>query len=369
MRISMFYLGRKGAGNIYSLEMAKSLSRLCTIQVIIASESENIGDWRSSGLNLVEVDTYNEVHTFRDQFNRIKATLNINKFIKLKKIVNDFNPDFIYHTMIYTWLPIINFIFQNRKIVFTLHDPILHTGENQLFFRKLNTVALKKADKIVILSDIFKKTLTENGVSRDKIVVIPHGNFKFYKDKNFCGNEGVKNTLLFFGRVSKYKGIGVLLDAFKLIKNSVKDAKLIIAGEGNIEEYRENIDSLKDIELINRWISDEEIGSIFGRADYVILPYIDASQSGVIPVAYAFGMPVIATRTGGIPEQVIENKTGYMVSPGDAVELAEKCIYLLKNPDLIKKMGAYAKEVSETKMNWDTCANKLIVSIGSNNAL
>lgn len=366
MRISMFYLGKKGAGNIYSLEMAKALSKLCAVQVVVASESQNIEDWRHSGLNVVEVDTYNEVHTYMDQLNRIKSSLNIIKFNKLRKAVNAFNPDFIYHTMIYPWVPIINLLFKNKKKVFTLHDPILHSGENHLISRKLSTVSVKKSDKIVILSDVFIKNLMEDGINKDKIVVIPHGNFKFYKDKNSTTNRGISKTLLFFGRISKYKGVEVLIDAFKIIKESVKDAKLIIAGEGNIDDYRDKLEALGDIELINRWIGDEEFSSIFERADYAVLPYIDASQSGVIPVAYSFGMPVVATRTGGIPEQVINDKTGYLVNPCDVKELAEKCIHLLNNPDLVKEMGSYAKIVSETDMNWDKCANKLIAAISSN---
>lgn len=363
MKISIFYLGKKGAGSIYSLEMAKALSKFCTVQVVVASESKNIQDWRNSGLNLVELDTYNEVHTIKYKVMRIKSTLNVYKFINLKKIIDDFNPDFIYHTMSYPWVPIINILLSNRKKIFTIHDPVMHMGEYNFILKKIGDISRKQADKIIILSDVFINILLENGVDKDKIIVIPHGNFNFYKDKSVQINNEIKKTLLFFGRIVSYKGIAVLLDAFKIIKNDIKDAKLIIAGEGSIDKYKHQLDTLDGIELINRWIDDDEIGSIFGRADYVVVPYIDASQSGVIPLAYTFGLPAIASNIGGIPEQIVNNQTGFLVNPGSVSELAERCIYLLRNPELTKEMGVNAKEMSETNMSWNRCAQRLINSL------
>ena len=94
-------------------------------------------------------------------------------------------------------------------------------------------------------------------------------------------------------------------------------------GNGDFSSFREEYNSLKNTEIINRWIDDEEIPYFFGGDNVIsVLPYIDATQSGVVPIAMEFETPIIATKTGGLLEQVENGKTGIMIPPGDAVKLA-----------------------------------------------
>lgn len=357
MKIVLIYLGRKGGGTIYSIEIAKSLSKKSNILAVVSKQSENINEWRKTGLDILEVDTYDDIKSM------ILSTMNIKKFLNLRMNILDFMPDVLYYPMIHPWTPIINMYIKNVPKIITLHDPRPHKGEQNIILEKISNRSIRQADRIVILSNIFKEIIINLGVNPAKIDVIPLGEFSYYMQKNNKDKKEFNNTILFFGRILKYKGIEVLLRAFKLIKQEVKDARLLIVGSGDITEYKPLIDDLEDIEVINRWIKDEEVGNFFTKADFLVVPYIDASQSGVIPLAYAYSMPVIASRIGGIPEQVDEGKTGFLVKPGDEYELAKKCIELLNNHDLIIEMGENAYKKTLNEMSWDHVSNLLIESI------
>lgn len=363
MRICITYLGKKGAGNIITLEMAKALSLRCEVLVLAAAESDNITEWRKSGLKVIEVTTYEEVKDLKSQIRRIASTFNVKKFHKLKKQIDEFNPDIIYHTMSYPWLPIINLLGKRFKIIFTIHDPKMHLGEENFILDKINKISIKQADRIVILSKTFVKDLVQMGIEESKIDVIPHGNFSHYrKSEGDKERIGINKTILYLGRIEKYKGLSVLLKAYKLVKDKVSDAKLIIAGSGDLSSCYELLSELKDVEIINKWLSDDEIEQIVKRSNFIVLPYIEASQSGVIPIAYAFKLPVIASKLGGIPEQVIDNETGILVEPGNPLELAENCIKLLESPRLAEGMGQCGYEFSKKYMDWNYCGDLLLQS-------
>ena len=133
-------------------------------------------------------------------------------------------------------------------------------------------------------------------------------------------------VLLFFGLVRAYKGVTTLLEAFAELAREDPDVTLVIAGEcyEPAATYRARIDALgltSRVRLLDRFIPNEEVAAYFAAADMVVLPYHRASQSGVIPISYAMGRPVVATHVGGLPEVVFEDETGYLVAPQDPAAL------------------------------------------------
>jgi glycosyltransferase involved in cell wall biosynthesis len=132
--------------------------------------------------------------------------------------------------------------------------------------------------------------------------------------------------LLFFGFVRPYKGLDILLEAMARLQG--EDVHLTVAGEfwgGGEQVTRERIAELgidRQVEIRARYHSARETAQLFERCDVVVLPYRSATGSGIVPVAYRYGKPVIASRTGGLPEVVEEGKTGWLVEPGEADGLA-----------------------------------------------
>src|ERR1700730_62188 len=143
------------------------------------------------------------------------------------------------------------------------------------------------------------------------------------------------HTILFFGKVRKYKGLDVLLAALPMILSKV-ECKLIVVGEfyDSIDRYRRLIREhrIEDhVQLDNRYVPNEEVPAIFDRADVLVLPYLSATQSGVARIALSNGLPVIASRPGGLSEAVSENVNGLLFPPGDADALAERIVSYFTN--------------------------------------
>lgn len=134
-----------------------------------------------------------------------------------------------------------------------------------------------------------------------------------------------KTCLLFFGLIREYKGLEVLLDAFELLPATFQ---LLIVGEvyGDVKPLNERLEAhpkKADIHFENRFVEDDEVAGIFSMADYVLLPYLRASQSGVTAVAIHFEKPIIASNVGGLSEFIHQGKTGLLVESSSAQSLVE----------------------------------------------
>jgi len=158
-------------------------------------------------------------------------------------------------------------------------------------------------------------------------------------------------TLLFFGMVRKYKGLEVLLRAMPkvLAHKECKECRLLIAGEfyDSVDKYRTLIHEYgleEHVSIDNRYIPNEEIAGIFERVDVLVLPYLNATQSAVAHIALANALPLIASRSGGLSEIVIENVNGLLFPVSDADALAEQIIFYFS-----QNLGpVFAKNIQST---------------------
>lgn len=152
-------------------------------------------------------------------------------------------------------------------------------------------------------------------------------------------------VLLHFGYVRAYKGLHVLLDTMPRVRDALPSACLIVAGEFYVDRrpYEQQIAArgLADcVTLVDRFIPREEVGLYFVAADLVVLPYLRATQSGIVPIAAYHARPVIVTAVGGLPEQVVDGETGYIVPPNDAAALAQAITrFFAEKPGFSQKVG------------------------------
>lgn len=167
-----------------------------------------------------------------------------------------------------------------------------------------------------------------------------------------------KINFMFFGRIEKYKGIGVLLKAFNMLCEKYQNVSLTIAGKGQTEEFEDLMKNLPNFKLMNRFIEDEEVGMLFDGPNVItVMPYLDATQSGIIPLALEYKTPVIATDTGGIREQLLDGKFGLIAKPGDEKSLYLEMKKIVDDKNIITEQKKIMKEVSE-EMDWDVILNK-----------
>lgn len=360
MKIVLLYLGRKGAGPEYALEMAKALSRKAEVMCIISTYVSNKHNWlswaeNSTSIKIKEIKTYNSTTEF------ILKSFNIFIYLDAIRAINRFTPNMIYSPMSHPWERFIIPYCKCKLTVQTIHDAVLHEGENS-FRNKLGRFMLSyKSTKNIILSNSFKNYLINKGIKESDILVIPHAVFKgYYFSENIIEDYTFYNRFLFFGRIIKYKGLEVLLEAMKEIAQRVSGVKLVLAGNGDITPYQTMVQECADnLDLHIGWIEDNQVESFFKEIDFVVLPYTHASQSGVIPLAYAFGKPVVATCIGGIPEQVEEGKTGILIQPGNIEELENAICGLLTDSIRLERLKKNCYEYAAMN-TWDSSAKVLI---------
>jgi glycosyltransferase involved in cell wall biosynthesis len=217
--------------------------------------------------------------------------------------------------------------------VITLHDAVPHQGESlakRLFMRFHQVFVFLFIRKIIVHSAIIRDQLP--ALLRGRTHVVPHINYRLWaRDKSAERGPG-PFSVLFFGRLLRYKGLKYLLEAFRLL--DPEKFELVIAGEGDLAEYAIGGSNIR---VLNRLIPDEEMAVLFSVADAVALPYTAASQSGVAYMAFAFEKPVIATRVGGIAEIVVDEFNGLLIEPKSADALAA-AIRRLAEPDLRQRL-------------------------------
>lgn len=357
-RVTLLFLGSTGAGPVYSLEMAKALSATgeCQLHCVISERISNLSDWinafADSDVLLDIVETYNH-----NKLSFVLSTLAFGKISKICRLIRGFQPEILYVPFLLTWdFLIYPKLYKKMRIVATLHDPHPHDTSRNPFsnwIHKQNKKAYNYVSDVIILNNCDIQYVRENFCPN--VHVIPHASFSSYVNEVNSSRE-VKNTMGFLGRIEPYKGLDLLVDAFLQLDSKYK---LIIAGSGKIDELTyEKIKDNDRIELLNRYIEDNEFTGLLNRMDFVVLPYKRASQSGVIPLVFAHGKTVIATNVGALEEQVPEG-TGMIVEP-TVVSLVASITDMYSNPTRLQSFGENAKIYADSELTWESSAKKVL---------
>lgn len=351
MKIAFICLCRSGGTLLCGRKLASALIKHKNNDLLfIGSENASFGcidDLEKSNVKQILVKTGNSL------VQNIMHTLNFKTCLNIIKQINIFKPDIIHFAVPHIWNTFLSLKLKKYPIFCTIHDPVRHSGDKSLIQDSFTSIVLAIADRVIVLSSIFKNSFKKYGKSSEKVSVLRHGSLEnkngYYPPKN-------NRNVLFIGRIESYKGVEYLINAFYILKNKKIEFELTIAGRGNIEKYFNKHPLENNLKLINKWLSEEEIDELCENADFVVLPYIDGTQSGIVAKAQAVGRPVIITNVGGLPEQIIDNITGIIIAPRSAKELSEKIEFLLENKKVLSKMSVAAYELYREKYNWDSIA-------------
>ena len=184
--------------------------------------------------------------------------------------------------------------------------------------------ALRAGSAFVVQSDQ-EASLLRRWMPDARIAIAPHPVYSQYPEPATSQPRRAALELLFFGFVRPYKGLEVLIHALAQLKD--RNVMLTVAGEfwERPERFRKLIGSLGlegKVQLIDRYIEEAETAALFARADVLVMPYLRATGSGVLGLAYRYGKPVIASNVAGLAEHVQDGVTGYLVEAGSAGPLA-----------------------------------------------
>jgi glycosyltransferase involved in cell wall biosynthesis len=273
----------------------------------------------------------------------------------------------IHFTGVHAWNVPLVYTFRRRRfpVIHTLHDLNPHGGvRHGRLIGLWNQLIIRSGCHLLVHGRCYREELLSLGLPGSRVTQLPllHGFWKYAggvsqmadgilppgilkghdvadrQKEVLFGNELYRTPLvLFFGRIEVYKGVDVLLAAWESLLNDLPDARLVLAGPVATGVVLPTLPL--GVELRDRRIEDDEAFDLFRSASLLVLPYRDATQSALIAAAYTFNLPVIVTKTGALPEYVVEGETGWVVPPADPKALTSALRAALANPARLHAVG------------------------------
>lgn len=243
---------------------------------------------------------------------------------------------------------------QGIETIFFVHNASDHEAAH--WKRWLSKHTLNNGSRYVVHTQQEAQYLSEKHPGKP-VAVHPHPIYSQFPHVPHAAPRHAALELLFFGFIRPYKGLEVLLQAMAKLQDM--DVHLTVAGEcwGDPTNILKLAEAGGKTETLLRYLDDKQTASLFQRADVVVLPYLSATGSGVIPLAYHYNKPVIATRVGGLPDVVLHGETGWLVEPGNIEALA----------DAIRQAAAYDLSAMTThieqlkqRLSWKSLASTVI---------
>ena len=256
---------------------------------------------------------------------------------------------------------------RDTPFVVTCHDPLKHSRHRLIDLRETPQFLLNRnltmADAVIVHSPTLKRVVeTEFGhlLEGKPVFVVPHGVLSRYGVGEASAVPKRANVLL-FGRVEAYKGVEYLIQAEPLIREALPEVRIVVAGPcPERARYEGQVSPGQHIDLRLQRQSDEEVAELFAWADVLALPYTDASQSAVLMHGFAYGLPSVVTRVGGLPDVIDDGDNGLLVPPRDPRALADGIVRLLSDVELRRKIIANVVTGRETTYHWDPIARQTL---------
>lgn len=250
-------------------------------------------------------------------------------------------------------------------VVVTVHDMRPHPGDRTAqpgTFAAIRRVAAR-ADRVIVHAPHVRDQAIADGVAAERIEVVAHGELasRYLPSHRLPLTPSPDPVVLFFGRAQGYKGLDRAVAAMEQVVVRMPQARLVVAGDGpSIDEvFPPGRPVPAWCELQRGLVARERVPELFGRAAVVVLPYREASQSGVAALAAGFGRPVVATRVPGLSDIVVDGETGLLVDPGSTSELAEALELLLSDQEEAERLGKGSRTAATTTLSWPCIAATL----------
>ena len=250
-------------------------------------------------------------------------------------------------------------------LVVGCHDPDPHSGEADWRTKALSRrLILPRADAVVVHHEGGAAAFARRHPRVDVPVrVVRLGAYTFLTHGLPDGPAAVPDprTIAMFGRLTPYKGLDLLYAAAPAVAAAVPGTRVVVAGEpagDYVPPAPPTADGLT-VDVRPGYLSTAEVAELCRTSAVVVCPYTDASQSGVVLTAHAFGAPVVATAVGGLPDYVDDGVTGLLVPPGDAAALAAALTRCLREPGLAEELRR-GVALASTDRAWSAAARTLL---------
>lgn len=329
MRLLVWQWGRRGAGPRYASELAAGLGQVPGVEAMLSlsRQSEILAGLDAPRCDL-PVQTYRGMTDLLLRLPRLPFQVG-----GLARQVAALQPDAAICAMPAPLDMLMAAALRRVRVPYAVvvHDADLHPGDIHAWQMVLQRRLAARADAVVVLSRHVGDRLQAQGlVVGRKLILSEHPPMSFGPPPPPPRTHGGKLRLLCFGRLLPYKGLDLLAEAMAVL-GPRDDLELRVMGQGPESAVLDQLRALPGVSVENRWVPEGEVGSILAWSDALVLPYREASQSGVAAAALAAGRVVVATKVGGISEQLAGIDLARLVAP-EAAALATALAALASEP-------------------------------------
>lgn len=343
----------RGLGD-YVCGLVNAMAQICETHLVVCEEDQWIQEFLDP-----------KVKAFQSSAPRVRSLGNIAAIARIARYIAQVKPDIVHLQSGLLWeLPLVK-LFPNVTFVGTIHDVTKHPEYTfRLYPHSLMTQMGNIVKGIIVHSSRLRVEASERyraHAANNRIFVLPHGVITRYGSGVTSVSPRDGGRILLFGGLNKWKGVEYLLKAEPIIRSRMPHARIRIAGASATPDYhRKLISGEQNIELSLERQSDTSVRNLFEWADVIVLPYIQASQSGVLHLGMAFSIPPIVTSVGGLPDVVMNDRNGLVVEPYDVRGLADAVVRLLSDLDLRKRVIENLTLEKETTYSWTTIARQTV---------
>ncbi|QGU01010.1 2-deoxystreptamine glucosyltransferase [Corynebacterium kalinowskii] len=343
--------GRNGAGPKFLYETVKADCATNSAFISFNPDSEISEQLEALPVSQFSVPTYNSKLGVITGIPRLLANM-----YRLRKWIQDNHIKRVVSTMesIYQSIAIPLLLPRDVEYVSCIHDGQSHPGEGHILQEFGRHLELGRADFIVTFSDAVTKILQNN--VRQRILVEDHPPFDADIPVSEARTLPTVPVVGFFGRLQKYKGLDLLLESARILRESGLEFELEIVGHGE-EAVLQETEAGKQASWDARWIPESEISHIISRFDVMVFPYIEASQSGPVTLALSHAIPCVSTPVGAIPSQVAG--FGLVSAEVTAESFAEELRKLISDAPLYRELSQSALELKHSKFSWNDLARNI----------
>ncbi len=359
-RVVVLILPPPGGIAYYGALLANALSRYASVRAIICEEMKAFAF--ASELEVVAIR--------KRKFFSLPHPASYRSVLQLAR---EHEPDLIHDAAGtgFRWaLGLWPLLARRWPLLMTEHNPQPLAAMGGFYTRLTMRLAWRNAHHFIVHGATCRQALLQAGIAAEKISVNRHGSFAAFDQQRYLELAEEKHTVLFFGELRPNKGIFRLAELARTVRSLVPRAKFLVAGKctrlpkrTDMAKVRAAIDMLKassGFEVHEGYVPDEQVEYFFRRSALVILPYDEASQSGVIPLAYAFRKPVVAYDVGDLRENIIAGETGTLVPSGEEENFARAVAQLLQDEPLRRDLGQRAHEWASRELSWDHIARRTL---------
>jgi len=359
VRIGLIHLGRTAAGPQLTLELARALIALGTSPAVVYSSNAEIAD------DFAALDTPSlAVATFNDTRGAITGLAKLPRIARqIDSFLNTHGVTTLVVTMEQIWQALISRkLATGRRVLLFVHDATPHTGEDSAVVRWLHTLERRQATAALVLSDHVGTELVAQGTfTPEEILRTVHPAFDVRAPSEARSINNLEMpTIGFFGRMSRYKGLELGAQTLGELRNRGRRVRFFVAGRG-VPTDIPGLPHPDDI-IDDRWIPQDDVASLLDQFDITLLPYTEASQSGVLAYSMALGIPTVVTPVGGLIEQANDSGCAVIADTVTPTALADSIEPLLDDPALYRTLSESGLSAARTRYSWERTARDVLAA-------